>query len=121
MKKYLIPLIFAFLLVACGQAQRDMPITEFAADTLKEGAVLVDVRTPEEYGEGHLEGALNIDWYSPDFAAQWEGIDKDQTIYLYCKIGGRSAQAAQKLDSLGFRHVVNLTGGYDAYLAAQKD
>ncbi len=119
MRRYLIPLISALLLYACGQAQ-DMPITDFSAETLKEGALLVDVRTPEEFGQGHLEGALNIDWFAPDFASRWEGIDKDKTIYVYCKVGGRSAKAAQKLDSLGFRHVVNLTGGYDAYLAAQK-
>lgn len=119
MKTYLITLISAFLLISCGRAQ-DMPITDFSDDALGEGAVLVDVRTPEEYAQGHLEGALNIDWFSPDFASRWEGIDKDQTIYVYCKVGGRSAKAAQKLDSLGFGHVVNLTGGYDAYLAARK-
>ena len=119
MKRYLLPLISAFLMLACGRAQ-DKPITDFSNDDLKGGAVLVDVRTPEEYDQGHLEGALNIDWFAPDFASQWEGIDKDQTIYVYCKVGGRSAKAAQKLDSLGYRHVVNLTGGYDAYLAAGK-
>ena len=119
MKRYLIPLISALLLMACGKAQ-DLPITDLPEDALKEGAMLVDVRTPEEFGEGHLEGALNIDWYEPDFASRWEGVDKDKTIYVYCKVGGRSAQAAQLLDSLGFRHVVNLTGGYDAYLAAKK-
>lgn len=119
MKRYLFTLISAFLLVACGKAQ-EMAITDFSADHLKEGAVLVDVRTPEEYAQGHLEGAVNIDWFSPEFDSQWEGIGKDQTIYVYCKVGGRSARAAQKLDSLGYGHVINLTGGYDAYLAAGK-
>ena len=119
MKRYLFTLFVAFLLAACGKAQ-DMAIADFSADDLKDGAVLVDVRTPEEFEQGHLEGALNIDWFSPDFASQWEGIDKDQTVYVYCKVGGRSAKAQEKLQTMGFRHVVNLTGGYDAYLAAGK-
>jgi len=119
MKRYLFTLIAAFLLMACGKSQ-EMAITDFSADDLKDGAVLVDVRTPEEYADGHLEGALNIDWFSPDFASKWEGIDKGQTVYVYCKVGGRSAKAAQMLDSLGYSHVVDLTGGYDAYLAAGK-
>jgi len=119
MKKLLITLMTALLLVACGQSQ-DMPITEFSASNLEHGAVLVDVRTPEEFGEGHLEGALNIDWFSPDFDAQWGSVDKDKTVYVYCKVGGRSAKAQEKLKAMGYSHVVNLTGGYDAYLAAGK-
>lgn len=119
MKTILSALLAALLLVACGRAQ-DMPITEFSANSMEKGALLVDVRTPEEFGQGHLEGALNIDWFSPDFASRWEQIDKDRPVYLYCKVGGRSGQAAEKLQSMGFRHVVNLTGGYDAYLEARK-
>ncbi len=119
MKKVLLSLFTAMLLMACGQSQ-DMPITDFTAGNLEKGAVLVDVRTPEEFGAGHLEGALNIDWFSPDFDAQWAGIDKGKTVYVYCKVGGRSAQAQAKLKAMGFSHVVNLTGGYDAYLAAGK-
>ena len=120
MKKLLITLIAAILLVACGQSQ-DMPITDFTSGKIEEGAVLVDVRTPEEFGEGHLEGALNIDWFSPEFDAQWASFDKDKPVYVYCKVGGRSAKAKEKLRAMGFSHVVNLTGGYDAYLAAGKN
>lgn len=119
MKKILISLFAALALVACGQSQ-DMPITDFSAADLDKGAVLVDVRTPEEFGQGHLEGALNIDWFSPEFDAQIGAIGKDQTVYLYCKVGGRSGQAKEKLQAMGYSHVVNLTGGYDAYLAAGK-
>lgn len=119
MKKIVISLFAAILLVACGQSQ-DMPITDFSTDALGPGAVLVDVRTPEEFGEGHLDGALNIDWFSPDFDTRWADIGKDKTVYVYCKVGGRSAKAKERLQAMGYSHVVNLTGGYDAYLAAGK-
>ncbi len=96
-----------------------MPITEFSENDA-ENAILVDVRTPEEYQAGHLENAININWYDADFTDQIETLDKDKTLYLYCKLGGRSAEAANKLTSLGY-NVVDLTGGYDAYEAAGED
>ena len=98
-----------------------MPITEFSQDGLTE-YTLVDVRTPEEYAEGHLPNAININWYDADFLQQIGAVPeaKATTLYVYCKRGGRSSEAAQVLDSLGYR-VVDLEGGYDAFLAHQKD
>ncbi len=77
--------------------------------------VLVDVRTAEEFKEGHISGAENIDWFSPDFNAAFKGVKRRQKIYVYCRSGKRSAQAAARLDSLGFKRVVNLLGGYKAF------
>lgn len=111
--------IFLFLVVlvlqtGCSQENvSKMPITEFKQELLDKG-VLVDVRTPEEFAEGHLENAKNINWYDQNFADNFSAVDKDKTIYVYCKMGGRSAKAQEKLKSLGFNHVVNLEGGYDA-------
>ncbi|MBC8767634.1 rhodanese-like domain-containing protein [Arenibacter sp. BSSL-BM3] len=111
--------IFLFLVVivlqtGCSQENvSKMPITEFNQELL-DNAILVDVRTPEEFGEGHLENAKNINWYDQNFAENFSTVDKDKTIYVYCKMGGRSAKAQEKLKSLGFNHVVNLEGGYDA-------
>lgn len=117
MKRFLLVFISAGFLFSCKQA-REMPITELSSDEL-ENAVVIDVRTPEEYEEGHLEGALNLNWYDASFVQQLEGIDKDQKVYVYCKVGGRSASAAKLLDSLGYKEVVDLTGGYDAWLKAR--
>ena len=116
MKRILISLIAAFAIVSGTRAQ-DKPITQFSNSDLKGGALLVDVRTPGEFDQGHLDGAVNIDWLSPTFAGKWSDIDKNRKIYVYCKVGGRSSQSAQKLRSMGFKNVVNLTGGYDAYKA----
>ena len=118
MKKGLLLLLFIFLCVQCTQ-KKTLPITEFSERHAKSG-ILVDVRTPEEYQAGHLDNAININWYDPDFTDQIGGLEKDKTIYLYCKLGGRSARAAGKLDSLGYK-AVDLTGGYDAYIATKED
>jgi rhodanese-related sulfurtransferase len=118
MKRFLCAFAALFML-SCGQAQ-DQPITSFSSSNLQKGAMLVDVRTPGEFNQGHLEGAQNIDWLSPDFASKWSDVDKDTKIFVYCKVGGRSAQSAQKLRAMGFKNVINLTGGYDAYKAGQR-
>lgn len=110
-------LFFVLLLnISCAQTQTpsSKPITSITAKEL-EDVVLLDVRTPEEYSQGHLQNSLNINWFDASFAQQLEVIDKDETIYVYCKVGGRSAKAQQKLQSLGYKNVVNLEGGYDAY------
>lgn len=119
MKKRVFLLLAGLLLMACKHGN-EQPMAEFSSESMEQGAMLVDVRTPEEYGAGHLEGAVNIDWFDPDFAAQWDGVDRDRPVYVYCKLGGRSAKAAAVLDSLGFKRVVNLSGGYDAYLQANE-
>lgn len=99
-----------------GHAQgKEKPITEYVRQDTKEG-ILLDVRTPEEFKAGHLEHALNIDWFSSDFAQQCKAFDKEDTVYVYCKKGGRSAKAVKVLDSLGYKNIFNLVGGYDAVL-----
>ncbi len=72
---------------------------------------LIDVRTPDEFAAGHIEGAANIDWYAPDFEKQAAQLDKRKPVYVYCKVGGRSGQAAQKLTHMGYT-VFDLQGGF---------
>ena len=114
MRKLLAPLC-VFLLFACKQSG-NLHITELEESKL-ENAVLLDVRTPEEYNLGHLEGALNINWYDADFKDQVSALDRSETIYVYCKAGGRSAEAAAVMREMGFESIVNLEGGYDAFSA----
>lgn len=110
---------FLLLLVNFGCAQiSSKPITEVSQNEIN-NVILVDVRTPEEYATGHLETAKNINLYDEDFTERFKDIDKDETIYVYCKKGGRSAKAQEKLKSLGFTKVINLEGGYDAYISKE--
>lgn len=90
-------------------------MAEFSTEFLTDGTVLVDVRTPEEYRSGHIPGAVNIDWYAEDFTERWADIPTESKVFVYCKAGGRSARAAQRLTELGYENVVDLTGGYSQY------
>ncbi len=105
-------LLLCFIQISCTQT-KSMSITELTSEDV-ENAVLIDVRTPEEYAEGHLDNAVNINWYEEDFINQFKTIEKDKTIYVYCKKGGRSASAAELLTSSGYKNVIDLLGGYDA-------
>ena len=107
---YLILLLF--VQISCTQT-KSMSITELTPQDL-ENAVLIDVRTPEEYAEGHLDNAININWYDENFMNELKTIEKEKTIYVYCKKGGRSASAAEMLNSSGYTNVIDLLGGYDA-------
>ena len=84
---------------------------EFEKEIRSDSVQLVDVRTPQEYAEGHIDGALNINVQSDDFKelAQIE-LSKDSTVLVYCRSGRRSLDAAEILTSLGY-NVVNLKGG----------
>ena len=81
-------------------------------------AVIVDVRTPEEFSKGHLKDAKNIDWNGPDFEKQTESIDKTKPVFVYCLSGGRSSAAAAKMRSNGFTTVYELEGGMMKWRAA---
>lgn len=84
---------------------------EFDTKIKTDSVQLLDVRTPQEYAEGHIEGALNINVQSDDFQ-QMAGkeLSKDSTILVYCRSGRRSMDAAGILTRLGYR-VINLKGG----------
>jgi rhodanese-related sulfurtransferase len=106
--------LFLLLVIQIGCTQtKSMSINELTPEDV-ENAVLIDVRTPEEYAEGHLDNAVNINWYDEDFMDQFKTIEKDKTIYVYCKKGGRSSSAAESLTSSGYKNVIDLLGGYDA-------
>ena len=77
-----------------------------------ENALILDVRTAEECSEGIIPGAINIDIYKGQgFIYQVEELDKSKNIYVYCKAGGRSAQACNIMNQLGFDKTYNLMGG----------
>lgn len=79
---------------------------------MSKSELVVDVRTPEEYSEGAIESALNINFYDENFLDQFANYNKDEPIFIYCRSGGRSGKAAKKLSELGFKKVYDLQGGY---------
>ncbi len=84
---------------------------EFDKEIKANSVQLLDVRTPQEYAEGHIDGASNINIQSDDFQQRAEKeLSKDSTILVYCRSGRRSMEAAEMLTKLGYK-VVNLKGG----------
>jgi len=72
---------------------------------------LVDVRTPNEFKMGHLNKALNINYYDQDFSTQIGKLNKSKPIYVYCRSGVRSKYSSEILKKLGFKTIYNLKGG----------
>lgn len=76
-------------------------------------AVILDVRTAEECSEGYIPKAINIDIYKGQgFIYAVDELDKSKNYYVYCKAGGRSAQACQIMNQMGFENTYNLEGGF---------
>lgn len=108
--------LLTFLLTsALMSAQfKSAPISTWEGNQ-SEYAILIDVRTPEEFDQGHLCDALNIDYKAEDFKEHIEKLPKSTPVYLYCRTGKRSESAATLLQELGFENITNLEGGYVAY------
>ena len=101
----------AIQMSGCNDNIVSVSAPEFDTKIKTDSVQLLDVRTPQEYAEGHIEGALNINVQSDDFQ-QMAGkeLSKDSTILVYCRSGRRSMDAAGILTRLGYR-VINLKGG----------
>ncbi|MDH3499651.1 MAG: rhodanese-like domain-containing protein [Acidimicrobiia bacterium] len=78
--------------------------------------VVLDIRTPEEFGQGAIEGATNIDFYAPDFADQLDHLDRDVHYVVYCRSGNRSGQSMSIFADLGFADVTEIDGGVVSWL-----
>jgi len=125
--KLLILSILAFLFGSCQSTSQDIsviPVDEFAQYITQPDVQLLDVRTPEEFEAGHIEGAVMIDYRTdPDgFVEKVEAqLKKDQPVALYCRSGKRSHSAAELLLKAGFTQLTELEGGILAWQEAGKN
>lgn len=78
-------------------------------------SIIIDVRSAGEFASGYIPKALNADIFNSTFSAEVENIDKQKTLYVYCRSGKRSMMACRKLYKLGFENLVNLNGGIMRY------
>lgn len=102
----------------CSAKYIDMDVTEFGLLLKENEAALIDVRTPGEYAEGHIAGAVNVDWNGDSFVEKVKAAyPLDKPLAVYCRSGKRSAAAAKALASEGYT-VYNLKGGYLAWCEA---
>ena len=91
----------------------DISTTEFKEKIKSQPGKVIDVRTLEEYNDGHLNITdAQYDWMNGNFHDAVESMDKEETYYLYCRSGNRSGQAAQMMRNRGFENVYNI-GGFE--------
>ncbi len=129
MSKFILLIAGFFFFTSCSDAQVEnstengqqnsinkvISAKEFKAKLSEENIQLIDVRTPEEHNAGKIGNASNIDFYSDDFQSQLEKLDKTKPVMLYCASGGRSGKAARTMESMGFKEVYDLSGGYNGW------
>ena len=122
MKKYFLIFSICLSLITCGCSSEKENINDteikkeetvitgqVAHDKVNSGAILVDVRTQDEYNEGYIEGAILFPVSDINSNTAQEYLpDKDAVIIVYCRSGNRSSQAAQKLKQLGYKNVYDL-------------
>jgi rhodanese-related sulfurtransferase len=90
-----------------------------AEKLVKDGKVSVlDVRTADEYKEGHIKGATNIDFTENNFESETAKLDKTKPYLVHCQGGGRSTKSLEVLEKLGFQHIYHLDGGLKGWKEA---
>lgn len=125
MKKRILILVLAFTtFTACVQKQiagvQVVDVAQFEKKMNENQVQLIDVRTPEEFQEGHLANAQNINVLDATFESQVASLDKTKPVLIYCKSGGRSAKASEKLKALGFTNITDLEGGFSNWSSSDK-
>lgn len=115
MKKLFLILFTSLFLMSCkGQETEHFKIldsAQYEQVTSGNKVTVIDVRTPQEYQDGHIKNAQNINVQSADFKAKMENFDKDKPIYIYCRSGARSAKAGKILEDMGFKEIYDLKDG----------
>ena len=121
----LISAVLIAVVASCGlQSITDIPINNVDVDTARDlvtqnkTVIVLDVRTPEEYAIGHIEGALNINIAEVDFSERVSKLDRDKTYIIHCSANvknGRSAKSLEIMSSFGFDKLLNMEGGIIAW------
>jgi rhodanese-related sulfurtransferase len=96
----------------------NMPPAAALAYLETEKPVLLDIRTPDEYAQGHLKGSVLLDFYAADFAEKLAKLDKAAKYLIYCRSGRRSGKALETMGQLGLAQAHDIEGGITAWTAA---
>lgn len=121
MKILIATILIASTLLSCSKREGlvDVNATDFQTEIKSADAgQLLDVRTSDEYANGHIKGAILADVTRDAFQNVVANLDKSKTVYVYCLSGGRSSSAAGQLQEMGFKSIVNLSGGMLAWQSA---
>lgn len=111
---------FAIVLLFCLGCQQQGIISidaEKLTELQSDGILVVDIRTPEEYNQGHIPGVKLINFRDNDFLAQMNELDKSKPVIIHCARGGRSGNAANQLIKAGFTTIYDYSGGFNDWKA----
>jgi len=113
--------LFVFILfsnnVNCQRNTNQIGNSKLVELMAKEDIQILDVRTEKEFKDGAIEGAVNIDFWDPDFEIKvLSRLNKRRTTVVYCAAGGRSEMAYKLLAKKGFKTLYDLKGGYEQYV-----
>jgi rhodanese-related sulfurtransferase len=114
MKLYLLSIFLSLSFDSCTMKYQEIypdELEEILSSSDNNDYVLLDVRTPQEYNQGHIPGAVLIDIYDPQFKQKVNELDKDKTLYVVCRSGNRSRQACEIMHDMGFRSLFNVEKG----------
>jgi rhodanese-related sulfurtransferase len=122
--KYIVTSILVVLFVwSCGEGSQtgvqglDVATFKETMQAKKEGIIL-DIRTDAEVASGRIPGAIQIDYYHPDFDSRIRQLDTSKPLFLYCAVGGRSASAIAAFQEAGFKEIYHLQPGMQGWKAA---
>lgn len=108
--------LFLTVVIACAQSpssatllNQEEFIQKIEADST---AQVLDVRTPQEYAKGHIQGAVNINYLDHDFQEKLKQLDFNKPVFVYCAAGARSGKSCKIMETLGFTIIYDLKGGY---------
>ncbi|MFY7671727.1 rhodanese-like domain-containing protein [Tenacibaculum sp. MEBiC06402] len=120
----IILLVGCIIMLGCNSQQTNgatlITSNELKAVLDKETVQLVDIRTPQEFSAGHIDKAINVNYFSDSFKSDINTLQKDKPVYLYCRSGNRSAKSARILQELGFTKIYDLQGGIIAWNSFNK-
>lgn len=115
--KHFMVLVGIVFWVKSSFGQTKISNSQFKTLATNTDAVILDVRTPEEFAEGYIKGqakTLNFNYFANDFVSKVSAkVKKDQIVLVYCAAGGRSASACKDLKKAGFKKIYDLEGGYN--------
>lgn len=126
MKLLLTFLVSTFMVITLSCQSQNNAVKQLEAEAFEQKLKqtntynLIDIRTPDEYKQGHLENAIMIDYYSSDFKNELSKLDKSKPLFYYCASGGRSGKTIPILKELGFKEVYELKVGFNGWRNADK-
>lgn len=113
-------LISILFLIGCNSwkntksfSYSELAFSDFEKNVINDSNyIIVDVRTPKEYRNGHMKNAMNVSYFGTTFTDSIKKLDRTKTIYMYCQTQHRSPLASKKMKRLGFHKIIDLKGGF---------